>query len=138
MSFVMVGDTVYDSKEILKDIKNEFEFQEIKDLTSSSKRDDTLVYQIYLDANVLKDEIESDMDVEGIDDSELVEELLTSCDEQIMLIEDFIPEDFIGYAYTYNYDKDMDILKAVFIAADKKLGESKLKEIAERILKSLD
>lgn len=138
VSYVNIGDKIYDSQEILGKIKEEFGFKEVKDLTGGSKRDDTLVYKIILDAEVLKNEIEVDLDIEGIEDDEMVEELMTSSDEHVMLIEDIIPEEFIGYAYTYKYDSDMKEVKSIFVAIDETKGESKLKEITERILKSVD
>lgn len=138
MSYVIIGDKVYSSDDIFKGIKKEFEFKEIKDLTAGSKRDDTFVFQITLDAKSIKLEILEEMDAENMEEDELVEELLSSSDEQVMMIEDVIPEGFIGYAYTYKYDNDMELLKSIFVAVDEKLGESKLREIAGRILKSLD
>ncbi|SET75474.1 hypothetical protein SAMN05660297_03395 [Natronincola peptidivorans] len=138
MSYVLVGDKMIDSEEILKEIINEFQFKAVKDITKGSKREDVLVYQIIQEAEGLKEQLDLPATGETLTEEEIIEELLALADENIVFIEDLIPEGFISYGYSYYYDEGLGEVKSVFVAIDEGVGEKKLKDVTNRVLKSLD
>ncbi len=138
MSYVVAGEKIYDSNEILENIKADISFKNIKDISAGSKREDTLVYQILLDAEELRIKLMTELDAADMDEEELVSELLILADERVAEIEDFIPEDFICYGYAYHFDEGNSEIKAIFVAVDEVVGELRLKDVSERILRSLD
>lgn len=138
MSYVVAGEKIYDSNEILQGIVAAISFKGIKDISAGSKREDTLIYQILIDAAELKGEMLQELDTTELDDEELISELLILADERVALIEDYIPEDFISYGYAYHYDEGNNEIKAIFVAIDEAIGELRLKDVCDRILRSLD
>ncbi|MBM7614698.1 hypothetical protein [Alkaliphilus hydrothermalis] len=137
MSYVLVENKMYDSEEILNRIKEKHPFKVVKDITKGSKRDDTLVYQIIHDVVHLKEEILLDT-TEPIEQEDLVEELMNLADEKVAMIEDLLSGAFICYSYSYHYDDGLEEIKSIFIACDESVGDLRLSDIAERILKSID
>ncbi|AOY75440.1 hypothetical protein [Clostridium formicaceticum] len=138
MSYVVVGDKIIDSEEILKDIVREFEFKEVKDLSKGSKREDTLIYKIVQEEDDLKEQLVLQEMEENLTTEEFIEELMALADENIVFIEDVIPEGFICYGYSYHYDEGLKEVKSIFVAIDENVGEKKLKEVVNRVLTSVD
>ena len=138
MSYVVAGDKIYDSNEILRDIKEAISFKNIKDISAGSKREDTLIFHLLLDAEELKKQLLEELDTTGLEEEELISELLILADERVALIEEYIPEDFISYGYSYHFDEGNNEIKAIFVAVDEIVGELRLKDVSERILRSLD
>lgn len=138
MSYVVAGDKIYDSNEILREIKEAISFKNIKDISAGSKREDTLIYHLLLDAEELKGQLLEELDTTGLEEEELISELLILADERVALIEEYIPEDFISYGYSYHFDEGNNEIKAIFVAVDEIVGELRLKDVSERILRSLD
>ncbi|NLM04108.1 MAG: hypothetical protein GX214_03720 [Clostridiales bacterium] len=137
MSYIVIGDNiVIDSNEVLKTIEAEFDFKEVKNITKGSNRDDTLIYQVTHDINPIKEEIESLG--ETLSEEELVEELMATTDEYTMYIEDVMPEGLICHGYSYHYDEGLGEIKSIFVAMDEQVGEKRLIDIVNRILKSVD
>ncbi|SDL30343.1 hypothetical protein [Natronincola ferrireducens] len=138
MSYVMVGDKIVNSEDILKEIIKEFHFKEVKDLTKGSRREDTLVFQIIQQEEVLKQELDLELSGEALSKEEVIEEMMTLADENITFIEDVIPEGFISYGYSYHYDEGLGEIKSIFVATDEAISEMRLKDIVNRILNSID
>ncbi|SNT00564.1 hypothetical protein SAMN05446037_10337 [Anaerovirgula multivorans] len=138
MSYVIAGDQFVNSEDVLKDIMNAFDFKEVKDITKASKRDDALVYQIIQEAVALKEQMELESIGETLTKEEVINELMATADENIVFIEDVIPESFISYGYSYCYDEDAEEIKSVFVAIDEAVGEKKLKDVVNRVLNSID
>lgn len=138
MSYVVVGDQFINSEDILKEIINEFDFKEVKDITKASKRDDALVYQIIQEASALREQMELESIGETLTKEEIIDELMATADENLVFVEDVIPEGFIFYGYSYFYDEDSEEVKAIFVAIDESVGEKKLKDVVNRVLNSID
>src|SRR5690554_4086419 len=125
MSYVVIGDKVLDSQEILDKIKQNTNFKKIKDFTRGSKRDDTLIFQIIQDEKRLQSELEIEKEID-ISKEELIEELMSLADENAYIIEEFIPQDAICYVYSYHYSEDLEEIKTIVVAADEAIGGLRL------------
>lgn len=138
MAYIVIGDRFIDSEEVLNKIKENTQFKKVKDLTKGSKREDTLVFQIIHDTNELKKEL--DLEGQGInaDEEEIIEELMSLADEVTYVVEEFIPEDTVCYVYSYHYDEGLEEIRTIVVAADEAIGGLRLRDVAERILRSVD
>ncbi|SCX81099.1 hypothetical protein [Alkaliphilus peptidifermentans] len=137
MSYIVVGNEVIDSQEFYTKIKENYHFKRVKDLTKGAKREDTLIYQIFHDINQLKEELDID-NIKDLSEEELIDELMELADEKVAVIEDIMPATMLCYSYSYHYDEAEDEIKTIFITVDKIVGELRLSDIAERILRSID
>jgi len=138
VAYVVIGDRFVDSEDILKTILKGTEFKKVKDLTKGSKREDTLVFQIIQDVNQLKKELDTEESGIAIDDEELVEELMSLADEIAYNIEEFLPEEVVCYVYSYHYDEGLEEIRTIVVAASEEIGGLRLRDVAERILRSVD
>lgn len=138
MAYVVIGDHFVDSEEVLKTILKGTEFKKVKDLTKGSKREDTLVFQIIQDVNQLKEELNIEENGIAIDDEELVEELMSLADEIAYNIEEFLPDEVVCYVYSYHYDEGLGEIRTIVVAASEEIGGLRLRDVAERILRSVD
>ena len=138
MAYIVIGDNFIDSEDVLKRIKENTNFKKVKDLTKGSKREDTLVFQIIQDINELKKEL--NLENQGIDsdEEELIEELMSFADETAYFVEEFMPEDAVCYVYSYHYDEGLEEIRTIVVAADEGIGGLRLRDVAERILRSVD
>ncbi|GEM_PF-1766231 len=138
MAYIVIGDHFIDSEEVLKKIKENTQFKMVKDLTKGSKREDTLIFQIIQDVNQLKLELDLEGQAIDVNEEELIEELMSLADETAYMVEDFIPEDAICYVYSYHYDEGSEEIKTIVVAADEVIGGLRLRDVAERVLRSVD
>ncbi|MBU5678221.1 hypothetical protein KQI88_17565 [Alkaliphilus sp. MSJ-5] len=138
MAYIVMGDHFIDSEEVLKKIKENTQFKMVKDLTKGSKREDTLIFQIIQDVKQLKLELDLEGQAIDVNEEELIEELMSLADETAYMVEDFIPEDAICYVYSYHYDEGSEEIKTIVVAADEVIGGLRLRDVAERILRSVD
>lgn len=138
MAYIVIGDHFIDSEEVLKKIKENTQFKMVKDLTKGSKREDTLIFQIIQDVNQLKLELDLEGQAIDVNEEELIEELMSLADETAYIVEDFIPEDAICYVYSYHYDEGSEEIKTIVVAADEVIGRLRLRDVAERVLRSVD
>lgn len=136
MSYIIVGDNILDSKGILNKIKEKNIFKEVKDLTKGSKREDTLIFQVVQD--VTKLQINLDSELISSNKEEVIEELMSIADETAYNIEELVPNNVICYVYSYHYNEELNEIKTIIVAADKAIGGLRLRDIAERILRSVD
>ncbi len=136
MSYIIVGDNILDSAEISNKIKERDIFKEVKDLTKGSKREDTLVFQIIQDTTKLQ--INLDNELISSNKEEIIEELMSIADETAYNIEELVPDNVICYVYSYHYNEELNEIKTIVVAANKVIGGLRLRDIAERILRSVD
>lgn len=137
MSYVVVGSKVIDSQQILDKIEKELNFKGVKDITKGSKREDTIIFQVYHHINALKDEIDAE-ELGQMTNEEIIDELMELADEKTSIIEEYIPRNMLAFSYSYYFDEAEERIKSVFIAVDEEVGEPRLRDIAERILRSID
>ncbi|QUH19417.1 hypothetical protein [Alkaliphilus sp. B6464] len=138
MAYIVMGDHFIDSEEVLKKIKENTQFKMVKDLTKGSKREDTLIFQIIQDVKQLKRELDLEGQAIDVNEEELIEELMSLADETAYMVDDFIPEDAICYVYSYHYDEGSEEIKTIVVAADEVIGGLRLRDVAERVLRSVD
>ncbi|WZL74163.1 hypothetical protein QBE52_05335 [Clostridiaceae bacterium 35-E11] len=123
------------SEEISKLIHEMTEFDVLKDISSRTKREDTLAFILQCDAVPLKKELAEDLDITIEEDEEAyISELMNRADEYAVEIEESLPEECIAYYYAYAYDEDENTIKTILVVAFEELGEKKLRDIGNRLI----
>ena len=136
--YIVFGNEIVDSSEIIDVIEGNSNFIVEKDLTKGTKREDALAYQISITIEELNEILKENFALEEIDSEELFDEYMTISDELAMQIEEFMPEDVIMNARSYKWDNSDDSIKVVIAMAHMELGELKLSDITKRLLSQVD
>lgn len=136
--YIVLGDNIVDSEEIVSIIEANSEFAVEKDLTKGTKREDVLAYQISIPVEELNNIIKENYDIEEIDEEELFDEYMTLADELAMAVEDYMDEDSIINTRAYKWDNSDDTVKVVIAIAHDELGELKLRDVTRRLLNQVD
>lgn len=134
--YIVFGDEIVDSQEIVSIIEKNSDFLVENDLTKSTKREDTLAYKLSIDIKILDDIIKEDY--ETIHKDDLFDEYMALSDELAMQLEEYMSEDVILNARAYKWDSSDDTIKVIISMAHYELGELKLSDITKRLLNQVD
>ncbi len=136
--YIVLGNEIIDSEEIVDIIESNSQFSVEKDLTKGTKREDVLAYKISIEIEVLNEIISENYDLESVDEEELFDEYMTLADELAMRIEEYMDEDIIINARSYKWDNSDDTIKVILAMAHFEMGELKLSDITKRLLSQVD
>lgn len=137
--YIVFGDEILDSKGILDIIDEKTDFIVEKDLTKSTKREDTLAYKISIDIDLLNNILRENYNLDDIDEENLFDEYMTLCDELSLDILNYIEkDDAIISTRSYKWDNSDNTIKAIVCISHFELGELKLFDITKRILSQVD
>ena len=134
--YIVFGDEIVDSQEIISIIEENSDFVVENDLTRSTKREDTLAYKLSIDIKILDNIIKEDYEI--IHKDELFDEYMALSDELAMQLEEYMSEDVILNARAYKWDSSDDTIKVIISMAHYELGELKLSDITKRLLNQVD
>ena len=134
--YIVFGDEIVDSQEIISIIEENSDFVVENDLTKSTKREDTLAYKLSIDIKILHNIIKEDYEI--IHKDELFDEYMALSDELAMQLEEYMSEDVILNARAYKWDSSDDTIKVIISMAHYELGELKLSDITKRLLNQVD
>ncbi len=134
--YIVFGDEIVDSQEIISIIEENSDFVVENDLTKSTKREDTLAYKLSIDIKILDNIIKEDYEI--IHKDELFDEYMALSDELAMQLEEYMSEDVILNARAYKWDSSDDTIKVIISMAHYELGELKLSDITKRLLNQVD
>ena len=134
--YIVFGDEIVDSQEIISIIEENSDFVVENDLTKSTKREDTLAYKLSIDIKILDNIIKEDYEI--IHKDELFDEYMALSDELSMQLEEYMSEDVILNARAYKWDSSDDTIKVIISMAHYELGELKLSDITKRLLNQVD
>ena len=134
--YIVFGDEIVDSQEIISIIEENSDFVVENDLTKSTKREETLAYKLSIDIKILDNIIKEDYEI--IHKDELFDEYMALSDELAMQLEEYMSEDVILNARAYKWDSSDDTIKVIISMAHYELGELKLSDITKRLLNQVD
>lgn len=136
--YVSFGNNILDSLEISELIQNETQFNVITDLSKSTKREDMIAFHVDIDESVLKSVLEEDgYDIEEEERDEIINEYMELVDDLGTDIEEILPGDAIMSIYAYRYEEAEEKVKAILVITHVDLGERKLKDVLNRLLKQI-
>lgn len=136
--YIVLGEQIVDSEEIIEIIEANSDFDVEGDLTKGTKREDVLAYKISIPVEALNEIIKESYEIEGVDEEELFDEYMTIADELAMRIEEYMDEEIIINSRAYKWDNSDNTIKVVLAMAHYELGELKLMDVTKRLLNQVD
>jgi len=136
--YLVFGDKVLDSVEILENINQNTYFKVEKDLTKATKREDVLAYKVSIDVEKLNEVLKENFDLSQIDEEELFDEYMTLCDELTLDLIDFVDSKGRILSRSYKWDTYDDTVKCVVAFSSIELSELKLFDVIKRLLTQID
>lgn len=136
--YIVFGDEVLDSLEILEKINENSEFNVEKDLTKATKREDVLAYKISIDIDKLNSILSEDYDLSEIDEEELFDEYMTLCDELALDLMDLVNSKGRISSRSYKWDSCDNTVKCVVAFSSIEVTELKLFDVVKRLLTQVD
>ncbi|KXZ38935.1 hypothetical protein SAMN05661008_01940 [Alkalithermobacter thermoalcaliphilus JW-YL-7 = DSM 7308] len=134
--YVIFDDKIIDSKDIMNIIKENSCFDDVKDISTRSKRDDIVAADLSIKVDTLNEILkEEGYDIENEDIDDIITEYMDLADGFAIDLEEFMPKDSISTAYSYRYDEVENSIKTVFVMSHKSLGHAKLRDVLNRLLK---
>lgn len=135
--YVVYGDQILDSKEILDKINSNTNFVVEKDLSKATKREDVLAYKVSIKVNILNEMIGEDYDISSLDKDELFYEYMSLSDElSLDLCEIIEYSRFISRSY--KWDRSDKTIKCIVAFSNRELSELKLNDVIKRLLTQVD
>ncbi|OPJ54640.1 hypothetical protein [Alkalithermobacter paradoxus] len=133
--YVVFGDRVIDSKEIVDIILKNSCFDNVEDISSRSKREDIVAINLSISAKTLNEILEEDgYELENEELEDILSEYMDIADTMAMELEEVMPQESICMAYSYRYDEVEESIKTIFVLSHEELGNRKLKDVLTRML----
>lgn len=136
--YVAFGNRVVDSEDFIKIIEEESEFKVLKDMTKGSKREDVVAFNLSISAEILKEILSDDYNVEELSEEDLFEELLTLAVELGTDLEEFMPEDSIMNIESYKWDESDNDVRCIFLLVHEDFSQGKMKDITKRLMTQVE
>lgn len=143
--YVLFGNNVVDSKEMKETIEANSEFKVVKDMSKGSKREDILAFNLSISIDTLDDIMreEENLDINELAEGEITEddlfdEYLNLAEEIATELEEVVPEGAILDIRAYKWDKSDNDIKLVIAIAHEELGERKLKDVMNNLVRQVE
>ncbi|MGG7162542.1 hypothetical protein [Clostridium ihumii] len=136
--YIVLGNTVIDSKEMKEKIEKSSEFKVVKDMCKGTKREDVLAYTLSVKIDILNEIMEEDYDLSELNEDELFDEYLTLAEEIATDLEEYMPEESILDIRAYKWDPSDNDIKLIMAVANEEIGELKLKDVMKKLIKQAE
>jgi hypothetical protein len=143
--YVLFGNDVVDSKDMKETIESNSEFKVVKDMSKGSKREDILAFNLSITIDTLNDIMreEEDLDINELAEGEITEddlfdEYLNLAEELATELDEVVPEGAILDVRAYKWDKSDNDIKLVIAIAHEEIGERKLKDVMNTLVKQVE
>lgn len=130
--YFIFGDTALDSLELGEKIQRDTALRVESDLTKSTKREDVGAFLLRLKEEDIDCECK---DIESMDQK--IDILMKKADEYAGEVSKILPRYSIFRFFAFRYDEVEREIEIVFLVAHRELGEKKLVDILNRILKQI-
>ena len=133
--YVAFGNRVVDSLDFKKLIEENSNFKVLKDMSKGSKREDVVALNLSLSADILKEILSDDYDINELTEDELFEELLGLFTELGTDLEEFMPDDSVE---SYKWDESDNDVRGIIVIVHEDFSEGKLKDVTRRLLTQVE
>ncbi|KDR94481.1 hypothetical protein SAMN02745945_02930 [Peptoclostridium litorale DSM 5388] len=130
--YFVFGNEVLDSAELAKNIEEGTKLRLVCDLTKSTKREDTGAFLFRLSANEICCEDINEMAYE-----DKVDALMKKADEYSNEALKMLPEQARYKIFSFRYDEVENDIEIILVMAHLELGEKKLFDVLNRMLKQI-
>ena len=135
--YIVFGNKIMDTTEMKECIEENTAFKVIKDMSKGTKREDVCAFNLSINVEVLKEELEG-FDIEGLDEDALFDEYLAVAEESAMEIEEYLPEVSIVRFVTYKWDLSDNDIKGIIVIGNEEISDVKMSDVLRRLLTQVE
>lgn len=135
--YIVFGNKIMDTTEMKECIEENTAFKVIKDMSKGTKREDVCAFNLSINVEVLKEELEG-FDIEGLDEDALFDEYLAVAEESAMEIEEYLPEASKVRFVTYKWDLSDNDIKGIIVIGNEEISDVKMSDVLRRLLTQVE
>ena len=135
--YIVFGNKIMDTTEMKECIEGNTAFKVIKDMSKGTKREDVCAFNLSINVEVLKEELEG-FDIEGLDEEALFDEYLAVAEESAMEIEEYLPEESKVRFVTYKWDLSDNDIKGIIVIGNEEISDVKMSDVLRRLLTQVE
>lgn len=135
--YIVFGNKIMDTTEMKECIEENTAFKVIKDMSKGTKREDVCAFNLSINVEVLKEELEG-FDIEGLDEDALFDEYLAVAEESAMEIEEYLPEESKVRFVTYKWDLSDNDIKGIIVIGNEEISDVKMSDMLRRLLTQVE
>ncbi|MDY3207070.1 hypothetical protein ACEE21_06255 [Clostridium baratii] len=135
--YIVFGNKIMDTTEMKECIEENTAFKVIKDMSKGTKREDVCAFNLSINVEVLKEELEG-FDIEGLDEEALFDEYLAVAEESAMEIEEYLPEESKVRFVTYKWDLSDNDIKGIIVIGNEEISDVKMSDVLRRLLTQVE
>ncbi|AIY82979.1 Uncharacterised protein [Clostridium baratii] len=135
--YIVFGNKIMDTTEMKECIEENTAFKVIKDMSKGTKREDVCAFNLSINVEVLKEELEG-FDIEGLDEDALFDEYLAVAEESAMEIEEYLPEESKVRFVTYKWDLSDNDIKGIIVIGNEEILDVKMSDVLRRLLTQVE
>lgn len=135
--YIVFGNKIMDTTEMKECIEENTAFKVIKDMSKGTKREDVCAFNLSINVEVLKEELEG-FDIEGLDEDALFDEYLAVAEESVMEIEEYLPEESKVRFVTYKWDLSDNDIKGIIVIGNEEISDVKMSDVLRRLLTQVE
>lgn len=135
--YIVFGNKIMDTTEMKECIEENTAFKVIKDMSKGTKREDVCAFNLSINVEVLKEELEG-FEIEGLDEDSLFDEYLAVAEESAMEIEEYLPEESKVRFVTYKWDLSDNDIKGIIVIGNEEISDVKMSDVLRRLLTQVE
>ena len=135
--YIVFGNKIMDTTEMKECIEENTAFKVIKDMSKGTKREDVCAFNLSINVEVLKEDLEG-FDIEGLDEDALFDEYLAVAEESAMEIEEYLPEESKVRFVTYKWDLSNNDVKGIIVIGNEEISDVKMSDVLRRLLTQVE
>ncbi|MBS6006271.1 MAG: hypothetical protein KIB43_04875 [Clostridium baratii] len=135
--YIVFGNKIMDTTEMKECIEENTAFKVIKDMSKGTKREDVCAFNLSINVEVLKEDLEG-FDIEGLDEDALFDEYLAVAEESAMEIEEYLPEESKVRFVTYKWDLSDNDVKGIIVIGNEEISDVKMSDVLRRLLTQVE
>ncbi|OPF51486.1 hypothetical protein BH721_01685 [Clostridium baratii] len=135
--YIVFGNKIMDTSEMKERIEENTAFKVIKDMSKGTKREDVCAFNLSINIEALKEELEG-FDIEGLDEDTLFDEYLAVSEEAAMEIEEYLPEESKVRFVSYKWDLSDNDIKGIIVIGNEEISDVKMSDVLRRLLTQVE
>ncbi|CUP77388.1 hypothetical protein [Clostridium baratii] len=135
--YIVFGNKIMDTTEMKERIEENTAFKVIKDMSKGTKREDVCAFNLSINIEALKEELEG-FDIEGLDEDTLFDEYLAVSEEASMEIEEYLPEESKIRFVSYKWDLSDNDIKGIIVIGNEEISDVKMSDVLRRLLTQVE
>lgn len=131
--YIVFGNKIIDSKEIEDIIRENTDFNILKDMSKGTKREDMAAFNLSISVDYLNSLISETCNIDELTEDELFEEYLELSEELGVDIEEYLPEYSKIKFKAYKWDLSENAINCIVAIGNMEVRENKMLDIIRRL-----